>query len=140
MRDDLNEEGQELFISMEGVSYREPNVTAKQILYHVRKFLIYLLVPSNMIIGKIVSSAFEGMAPPSRSTLSWVHELQRTEVALQNALSINRLTVARSQVKAMKRILIILLHSVNQLPLPTVFREELLRRSLTSRQLSGCHN
>ena len=39
---------------------------------------------------------------PSRATLSWVHELQRAEVALQNALSINRLTVARSLVKAMK--------------------------------------
>ena len=56
---------------------------------HVRKFPIYLLAPSNMIIGKIVSYAFEGIAPPSRATLFWVHELQRTEVALQNALSIN---------------------------------------------------
>ena len=63
MRDDCDEEGQELSISMEGVSYSEPDVTAKQILYHVRKFLIYLLVPSNMILRKIVSSAFEVMAP-----------------------------------------------------------------------------
>ena len=102
MRDDCDEEGQEPFISMEGVSYSEPEVTAKQILTHVRRFLIYLLAPSNMVIGKIVSYAFEGIAPPSRATLSWVHELQRTEVALQNALSINRLTVARSLVKAMK--------------------------------------
>ena len=94
--DDRDDEGQELFISMEGVSYREPEVTAKQILTHVRKFPIYLLAPSNMIIGKIVSYAFEGIAPPSRATLSWVHELQRTEVALQNALSVNRLTVART--------------------------------------------
>ena len=102
--DDHDEEGQELFISMEGVSYREPDVTAKQLLFHVKKFPIYLLAPSNLIIGKTVSSAFEVMAPPSRATLSWVHELQRTEVALQNALSINRLTVARSLVKAMKRL------------------------------------
>ena len=42
------------------------------------------------------------MASPSRAMLSWVCELQRAEVALQNALSINRLTVARSLVKAMK--------------------------------------
>ena len=86
IRDDHDEEGQELFISMEGVSYREPDVTAKQLLYHVRKFPIYLLAPSNMIIGKIVSSAFEVMAPPraSRATLSWVRELQRAEVALQS--------------------------------------------------------
>ena len=89
IRDDHDEEGQELYISMEGVSYREPDVTAKQMLYHVRKFPIYLLAPSNMIIEKIVSNAFEGIAPPSRATLSWVHELQRTDVALQNALSVN---------------------------------------------------
>ena len=88
---------------MEGVSYREPEVIAKKIMIHVRKFPFYLLAPSNMIIGKIVSNASEGIAPPSRATLSWVHELQRTEVALQNALSVNRLTVARSLVKAMKR-------------------------------------
>ena len=58
-----------------------------------------------MIIGKAVSNAFEGITPPSRATLSWVHGLQRTEVALQNALSVNRLTVARSFVKAMNRLL-----------------------------------
>ena len=67
IRDDHDEEGQELFFSMEGVSYREPSVNAKQLLYHVEKFPIYLLAPSNMIIGKIVSSAFEVMAPPSRA-------------------------------------------------------------------------
>ena len=71
---------------------------------HVRNFPFYLLAPSNMIIGKIVSNASKGIAPPSRATLSWVHELKRTEVALQNALSVNRLTVARSLVKAMKRL------------------------------------
>ena len=78
--DDHDEEGQELFISMEGVSYLEPDVTAKQLLCHVRKFLIYLLAPSNVIIGKIVSSAFEVMAPPSRATLSFSEPMSHSRM------------------------------------------------------------
>ena len=40
IRDDRDDEGQELFISMEGVSYREPEVIAKKIITHVRKFIV----------------------------------------------------------------------------------------------------
>ena len=81
IQDHRDNEGQELYISMEGVPPWEPEV-AKKIMIHVKKFPFYLLDIINTMIGKIVSSAFEGMAPPRRATLSWVHELQRTEVAL----------------------------------------------------------
>ena len=72
---------------------------------HVRKFSFYLLAPNNTIIGRIVSNAFEGMTPPKRATLSWVYVPQRTEVALQNSLSVNQRTVGRGlvTVEAMKR-------------------------------------
>ena len=93
MRDDRDQEGQALYITMEGVTYREPEVTANKLLYHVRKFPTYLLGPSNKMIGTTIANAFETIAPPSRATLSWVYELQRAEVALQNALSISRLDV-----------------------------------------------
>ena len=102
IRDQRDNEGQELFFSMEGVALRKPSVISKKIMHHVKKFPYYLLDPSNTIIGKIVSIAFEGMAPPTRATLSWVHELQRTEVVLQNLLATNRRNVARSLVEAMK--------------------------------------
>ena len=63
MHDHRDNEGQELYISMEGVPLREPEVIAKKIMLHVKKFRFYLLDPSNTMIGKIVSNAFEGMAP-----------------------------------------------------------------------------
>ena len=47
---------------MEGVPLREPEVIAKKIMLHLKKFPFYLLDPSNTMIGKIVSNAFEGMA------------------------------------------------------------------------------
>ena len=47
-------------------------------------------------------NAFETIAPPNRATLSWIHDLQRTEVILQNELSVNRLDVAQRLVKLMK--------------------------------------
>ena len=78
-----DEEGQELFISMEGIPLRDPEIIAKQIITQLKNFPFYLLDPSNTMIGKIVSNAFEGMAPPRRATLSWVHWLQRNEAVLQ---------------------------------------------------------
>ena len=105
MRDDCDHGGQLLYITMEGVAYRDPEVMANKLLYHVRKFPTYLLGPSNTMIGTIFANAFETIAPPSRATLSWVHELQRAEVALQNALSISRLDVAQRLLKVMKFLL-----------------------------------
>ena len=102
MRDDCDHEGKLLYITMEGVAYRDPEVMASKLLYHVKRFPNYLLGPSNIMIGTIISNAFETIAPPSRATLSWVHELQRAEVTLQNALSISRLDVAQRLVKVMK--------------------------------------
>ena len=56
------------------------------------------------MIGTIICNAFEAIAPPNRTTLFWVYELQRAEVALQNEFSVSRLEVAqrRRLVKAMK--------------------------------------
>ena len=69
MRDDCDHGGQLLYISMEGVAYRDPEVMANKLLYHVRRFPNYLLGPSNVMIGTIIANAFETIAPPSRATL-----------------------------------------------------------------------
>ena len=64
-----DEQGQELFISMEGAPFREPEITAKQIILQLNNFPIYLLgasSTSNTMIGKIVSNAFDVIAPPAR--------------------------------------------------------------------------
>ena len=68
MRDDLDQEGQALYITMKGVTYREPEVTANKIMHHVRKFPTDLLGPSNKMIGTIIANAFETIAPPSHAT------------------------------------------------------------------------
>ena len=54
------------------------------------------------MIGKIVSNAFEVIAPPGSITLFWVHELQRSEAVLQNMLVTNRGAVAYNLAAAMK--------------------------------------
>ena len=98
-----DDEGQELFISMEGVPLREPEITAKQIITQLKNFSIYLLGASNTMIGKIVSNAFDVIAPPARVSVFWIHELQRTEAVFQNMLSTNRHAVGHNLVSAMKR-------------------------------------
>ena len=85
-----DDEGQELFISMEGVPLWEPEITAKKIITQLKNFPIYLLGASNKMIGKIVSNAFNVIAPPARVSVFWIHELQRTEAVFQNMLSTNR--------------------------------------------------
>ena len=102
MQDYRDNEGQELYISMEGVSLQDPEVIAKKIILPLKNFPFYLLEASNTMIGKIVSNAFEVMAPPGRVTLSWVHELQRTGAVLQNTLFVKRHTVGKCLVEAMK--------------------------------------
>ena len=81
---------------------REPEIIAKQIICHLKIFPIYLLGASNTMIGKIVSNAFEVIAPPGHITLFWVHELQLSEAVLQNMLVTNRGAVAYNLVAAMK--------------------------------------
>ena len=61
-----DDEGQELFISMEGTPLWKPEITAKQIILQLNNFPIYLLGASNTMIGKIVSNAFDVIAPPAR--------------------------------------------------------------------------
>ena len=58
---------------------------------------------SNTMIGKIVSNAFDVIAPPARVSVFWMHELQRTEAVFQNMLSSNRLAAGHNLVLAMKR-------------------------------------
>ena len=101
MRDDCDSEGRLLYITMEGVAYRDPETAANQLLHHLKKFPVYLLGPANDMIGTIIMNAFEAIAPSNRATLFWVQELQRAEVALQNELSVSQLDVTRL-VKLMK--------------------------------------
>ena len=97
------EQGQELFISMEGALIREQEIIAKQIILQLNNFPIYLLAASNTMIGKIVSNAFDGIAPPARVSVFWLHELQQTEAVFQNMPSTNRHAVGHNLVLAMKR-------------------------------------
>ena len=100
-----DEQGQELFISMVGAPLREPEIIAKQIILQLNNFQIYLLAASNLntMIGKIVSNAFDVIAPPARVSVFWLHELQRTEAVFQNMLSTKRHAVGHNLVLAMKR-------------------------------------
>ena len=88
---------------MEGALLREPEIIAKQIILQLNNFPMYLLAASNTMIGKIVSNAFDVIAPPARVSVFWLHELQRTELVLQNMLSTNRHVVGHNLVLAMKR-------------------------------------
>jgi hypothetical protein len=97
-----DEQGQELFISMEGAPLREPEIIAKQLILQLNNFPIYLLAAANTMIGKIVSNAFDVIAPPARVSVFWLHELQRTEAVLQNVLFNNRSAVEHNLVVAMK--------------------------------------
>ena len=77
IRDDRDDEGQDLFIRRCFLSWtrryrKEDNDPCE-------KISIYLLAPRNMIIWKLVSNAFKGIAPPRRSTLSWLHELNEVK-------------------------------------------------------------
>ena len=90
------EQGQELFISMEGAPIREPEIIAKQIILQLNNFPIYLLAASNTMIGKIVSNAFDVIAQPARASVFWIHELQQTEAVFQNLLSNNQQSVRQN--------------------------------------------
>ena len=57
MRDDCDSEGRLLYITMEGVAYRDPETAANQLLHHLKKFPVYLLGPANDMIGTIIMNA-----------------------------------------------------------------------------------
>ncbi len=82
------EDGDEKYISIEGVQYQNPMRRAGYLIVMVQKFPTYLLEPSNRVIGDVLERAFEPLAPPSTHvTLFWLRELQRIEISLQNKLS-----------------------------------------------------
>ena len=97
-----DEQGQELFISIEGAPIREPEIIAKQLILQLNNFPIYLLAAANTMIGKIVTDAFDVIAPPARVSVFFLHELQRTEAVLQNMLCNNRSAVEHNLLVAMK--------------------------------------
>ena len=96
-----DEQGQELYISMEGAPLREPENIAKQLILQLNNFPIYLLAAANAMIGKIVTNAFEIIAPPARVSVFFLHELQRTEAVFQNMLCNNRSAVKHNLLVAM---------------------------------------
>ena len=96
-----DEQGQELFISMEGAPIREPAIIAKQLTLQLNNFPIYLLAAANTMIGNIVTDAFDIIAPPARVSVFFLHELQRTEAVLQNMLCNNRSAVEHNLLVAM---------------------------------------
>ena len=85
MPDLHDSEGHELYISMEGIPLREPEVTATQIIRQLKIFPIYLRGASNTMMGELILNAFEVIAPPGRVTVFCVHELQRSEAECETA-------------------------------------------------------
>ncbi len=82
------EDGDEKYISIEGIPYQNPMHRAGYLIEMVQKFRTYLLEPSNQVIGDVLGRAFEPLAPPSTQvTLFWLRELQRIEISLLNKLS-----------------------------------------------------
>ncbi len=82
------EDGDEKYMSVEGVPYKNPMRRAGCYIRMVQEFPIYLLEPSNLVIGDVLGRAFEPLALPSAHvTLSLLRELQRIEIALQNKLN-----------------------------------------------------
>ena len=106
MTDLHDSEGQEMFISMEGIPLRQPEVFAKKIIYQLKNFPVYLLGASNTLIGKIIASAFEVTSPAGRVTLFWVQELQQSDSVLQIMLATQQGAVASNLVMAMQHKLI----------------------------------
>ncbi len=82
------EDGDEKYMSVVGVPYKNPIWRAGCYIRMVQEYPIYLLEPSNRVIGDVLGKAFEPVAPPSAHiSLSWIRELQRMEISLQNKLN-----------------------------------------------------
>ncbi len=84
----LYEDRDEKYVSIEGVPYQNPMCRAGYLMKRVQDSPTYLLEPSNRVIGDVLGRAFEPLALPSTQvTLSWVLELLRIDIALQNKLN-----------------------------------------------------
>jgi hypothetical protein len=82
------EDGNEKFISIEGVPYQNPMEKIPCCVTMIQEFPICLLEPSNSVIKDILERDFEPLAPPlSHVTLFWLRELQRIEITLHNKLN-----------------------------------------------------
>ncbi len=82
------EDGDEKFMSVEGVLYQNPMGRIGNCKRMVQEFPIYLLEPSNCVMRHVLGRAFEPLALSSpHINLLWLRELQRIEIALQNKLN-----------------------------------------------------
>jgi hypothetical protein len=96
-------DGEEKYISIGGIPYIDPVHKAGYRIRRVQNFQPFLLEPSNRDIGYIKGRVFEPPAPPAAQvTLSWVRELQRIEVALQNKLNQDPDAVHAGLIEAMQ--------------------------------------
>ena len=82
MADQRDLDGHEVFINIQGVAIHTPVTNAELIIRKVRQFPPYLPGYSNNMTGRIMERIFEPIAPSASTTLFWVHDLQRIEVAL----------------------------------------------------------
>ena len=91
MADQRDLDGHEVFIDIEGVAIHTPVTNAELVIRKVRRLLRqfppYLLGYSYNMIGRSMERIFEPVAPRASTTLFWVQDLQRIEVALQNKLA-----------------------------------------------------
>ncbi len=96
-------DGEEKYISIEHIPYRDPGHRAGYIIRKVQSFPPYLMEPSNRVIRDIMGRATEPFATPvAQVTLSWVRELQRFEVAFQNKLNQDPDAVHAGLIEAMQ--------------------------------------
>ena len=77
MADQLDLNGQEVLVNLQGVPIHTPNINAETTIRKIRGFPTYLLGFSNNMIGRIMDRFFEPAAPRAWTTLSWVRDLQQ---------------------------------------------------------------
>jgi hypothetical protein len=83
-----DEDGDEKFISIEGVPYQNPMEKIGCCVRKIQEFPICLLEPSTSAIRDVLGRAVEPLAPPSPNIpLFRLRELHRIENALQNQLN-----------------------------------------------------
>ena len=102
MADHYDSEGHEMFISIEGEPIQTPTMKAMTIIRHVQSFQTYLLDVRNNMIGRNMKRAFEPVTPRAWVNLFWVHEIQLIEVAFQNKLAQEPVTVLSGLIEAVQ--------------------------------------
>jgi hypothetical protein len=87
MSDQLDSRGQWPYLSMEGPPLRINLIESSSTLNQLKKFPIFLLDTWNQRIGQILETVIRSLPPQSSNTLSYLFQLQRVEIVLQNALT-----------------------------------------------------